>query len=169
MAVTLAKETSDKVPVSIGIDLGDRKKLAELLSSALADTYVLYAKIQGFHWNVRGPNFYGIHKMTEEQYEDLHGAIDEVAERIRAIGFLAPTTLTRFVSSAKVKEAEMTDDAAAMIEILVKDHQTVAKSLRDAVEEADEVHDVFTADMLTARIGKHEHYAWMLRSMLGKP
>lgn len=168
MAVAMAKETNEKVPVSIGIGRDDRENLAELLSSALSDTYVLYAKIQGFHWNVRGPNFYGIHKMTEEQYEDLHGAIDEVAERIRAIGFLAPTTLGRFISGAKVKEAEMTDDAPAMLEILVKDHQTVVKSLRDAVEEADNVGDVFTADMLTARIGKHEHYAWMMRSMLGQ-
>ncbi len=168
MAVAMAKETNEKVPVSIGIERGDRQKLADLLSSALADTYVLYAKIQGFHWNVRGPNFYGIHKMTEEQYEDLHGAIDEVAERIRAVGFLAPTTLSRFVASATVKEGEMTDDAPAMLEILVKDHQTVVKSLRDAVEEAEKVNDVFTADMLTARIGTHEKFAWMLRSQLGK-
>jgi len=168
MSATPATESKDRIPVSIGIDREDRAKLAELLSQALANTYVLYAKIQGFHWNVRGPLFYSIHKMTEEQYEDLGAAIDEIAERIRAIGFLSPNTLTKFLSIAEVKEADGNPEAPQMLETLVQDHQTVVRSLRHAVDEATRVDDVFTADMLTSRIGKHEEFAWMLRALAGK-
>lgn len=164
MSATAARE---RIPVSIGIGREDRARLAELLGLALANTYVLYAKIQGFHWNVQGPLFYSVHKMTEEQYEDLGEAIDEVAERIRAIGFLAPHTLAKFLATAEIKEAERDLDATQMLAALIQDHQTVARSLREAVEEATRVNDVFTADMLTERIGKHEEYAWMLRSLAG--
>ncbi len=159
-----AKPAVESVPVNIGIEGKDRKHLAELLESALANTYVLYAKIQGVHWNVAGPNFYGIHKMTEEQYGDLNQSIDELAERIRAIGYLAPTKLATFLKLSQIKEADELGDARAMLETLAQDHQAVAKILRAAVKEADEVDDVFTADMLTARIGSHEKFAWMLRA-----
>lgn len=168
MPATAAKEPKERIPVAIGIKREDRVRLAELLSQALADTYVLYVKIQGFHWNVRGPLFYAIHKMTEAQYEDLGASIDEVAERIRAIGFLAPHTLSRFLDLAEVKESSGDPEAPQMLEALIQDHQTVARSLRHAVDEATRVDDVFTADMLTARIGKHEEFAWMLRSLGGK-
>ncbi|MGE0154639.1 MAG: Dps family protein [Reyranellaceae bacterium] len=166
----MAVSASKKPPVAldIGIDRGDRAKLAELLGAALANTYVLYAKVQGFHWNVTGPMFYSVHKSTEEQYEDLAASIDEIAERIRAIGFKAPTTLARYVREADVKEEADNPEAADMIRMLVHDHEAVAKSLREAVEEADKLEDVFTADLLTARIGKHEQYAWMLRAMVEK-
>lgn len=167
MAVSASK-SGEPVKLDIGIERGDRKKLAELLGAALANTYVLYAKVQGFHWNVTGPLFYSVHKSTEEQYEDLASSIDEIAERIRAIGFKAPTTLGRFVRDAEVKEESSNPEASEMIRLLVHDHELVAKSLREAVEEADKLEDVFTADLLTARIGKHEQYAWMLRAMIEK-
>lgn len=163
-----ATKPNQPVSLDIGIDRGDRKTLAELLGTALANTYVLYAKVQGFHWNVTGPLFYSVHKSTEEQYEDLATSIDEIAERIRAIGFKAPTTLGRFVKDADVQEETSNPDASEMIRMLVHDHELVAKSLREAVEEADKLEDVFTADLLTARIGKHEQYAWMLRAMVEK-
>jgi starvation-inducible DNA-binding protein len=163
-----ATKTQQSATMDIGIDRSDRAKLAELLGTALANTYVLYAKVQGFHWNVTGPMFFSVHKSTEEQYEDLAQSIDEIAERIRAVGFKSPTTLARFIQSADVKEEASNPDAAEMIRMLVHDHEAVAKSLRAAVEEADRLEDVFTADLLTARIGKHEQYAWMLRAMVEK-
>lgn len=159
-----AKAGRETIPVQIGLEGADRKRLAEMLSQALANTYVLYAKIQGVHWNVSGPNFFGIHKMTQEQYEDLAQSIDELAERIRAIGYLAPTKLQTFLELSQIEEAGRDVKTHDMLEMLAKDHQAVAKSLREAVAEADDVDDVFTADMLTARIGSHEKFAWMLRA-----
>jgi starvation-inducible DNA-binding protein len=142
MSNAAVKPSREAIPV--GIEGADRKHLAELLEKALSDTYVLYAKIQGVHWNVAGPLFLSVHKMTEEQYEDLAESIDHLAQRIRALGYLAPTKLARFL--------ELSD-----------------KSLREAVSEADNVDDVFTAYMLTARIGRHENFAWMLRALAAKP
>jgi len=163
-----AQKSSQPAALDIGLERGDRKKLSDLLGRALANTYVLYAKVQGFHWNVTGPMFYGVHKATEEQYEDLAASIDEIAERIRAVGFKSPTTLARFLKDADITEEGRNPEAPEMIRLLVEDHELVAKSLREAVEEADRLDDVFTADLLTARIGKHEQYAWMLRAMIEK-
>jgi starvation-inducible DNA-binding protein len=169
MSDAAVKPSREAIPVTIGLEREDRKHLAALLEKALSDTYVLYAKIQGVHWNVAGPMFLAVHKMTEEQYEDLATSIDEIAERIRALGYLAPTKLARFIEMSDIDEAGHEPNTHTMIDILARDHQTVAKSLREAVGEADKVDDVFTADMLTARIGKHEHFAWMLRALGAKP
>ncbi len=164
MAKTATSTAPQELPVAIGIGRKERAKLSQLLERALANTYVLYAKIQGFHWNASGPMFFALHKMTEEQYEDLAQSVDQLAERIRAIGFRTPTTLAHFVRIADIAETPEDPDATTMAEILAKDHETVAASFRDAVEEADNVRDMFTADLLTGRIGKHEHFAWMLRA-----
>jgi len=163
------KPAQESIPVAIGIEGRARKRLAALLEQALADTYVLYAKTQGVHWNVAGREFYGIHKMTEEQYDDLAESVDELAERIRAIGYLAPTGLSRFLELSSIKEAPGDLKPAEMCEALARDHQACAKGLREAVKEAEDVDDVFTADMLTARIGKHEKFAWMLRATARDP
>ncbi len=154
--------------VNTGIEKGDRQQLAKGLAKALAETYVLYVKTQGFHWNVVGPLFYGLHKMTEEQYEDMAAAIDKLAERMRAIGYPAPASLSEFVKLSELKDAAKIPDAETAIAALVADHETIARTFRETVKEADEVDDVVTADMLTARMQSHENMAWMLRSLIGK-
>ncbi len=168
MSNVAVKQSREAIPVKTGLEREDCKGLAELLEKALADTYVLYAKTQGVHWNVIGPMFYGVHKLTEEQYRDMAESIDEIAERIRALGYLAPTKLSHLVQIADVQEVSDVN-SALIVEMLAKDHQRVATSLREAVQEADTLDDVFTADLLTARIGKHEQYAWMLRALATKP
>ncbi len=168
MTDAAVKPSREAIPVKTGLEREDCKGLAELLEKALADTYLLYAKTQGVHWNIIGPMFYGVHKMTQEQYEDMAGSIDEIAERIRALGYLAPTKLSHLIQIADVQEVSDVN-SALMVEMLAKDHQRVATSLREAVQEADKLDDVFTADLLTARIGKHEQYAWMLRALATKP
>ncbi|MEQ9125633.1 MAG: DNA starvation/stationary phase protection protein, partial [Alphaproteobacteria bacterium] len=82
--------------VEAGIRPNDTGELAQRLSEALADTYILYLQTQGAHWNVVGPTFYGVHNLTETQYEDLAVAIDEIAERIRAIGHISPSSFGEF-------------------------------------------------------------------------
>lgn len=165
---TAVKPSREAIPVKTGLERPDCKTLAELLEKALANTYLLYAKTQGVHWNIIGPMFYGVHKLTQEQYEDMADSIDEIAERIRALGYLAPTKLSHMIQIADVQEVSDVN-SALMVEMLAKDHQRVAASLREAVQEADKLDDVFTADLLTARIGKHEQYAWMLRALATKP
>lgn len=149
-----------------GVSQKDRSRLAENLSGALADTYLLYLKTQSFHWNVVGPMFYGLHKLTEEQYEDMAEAIDVIAERIRAIGFIAPGSFKQFYNLSSVQEEDGAPTAEEMIRQLIEGNELCCRKLRASVAEAEKVEDVKTADLLTERIGKHEQNAWMLRSML---
>lgn len=168
MTITALKTKTQELPVKTGIDRKDREMLAELMGRSLASSYVLYHKTHAFHWNVTGPMFYSVHKLTEEQYKDLANAVDDIAERIRAIGFAAPTGLTEYIKESAVEDVTTAKEAGEMILELAKDHQRVATQLRNAVHEAEKADDVFTADLLTARIGAHEEAAWMLNSLVAQ-
>jgi starvation-inducible DNA-binding protein len=150
----------------LGID--DRKRLADALADIVADTYVLLVKTQGYHWNVVGPLFVSLHKLTEEQYEDLFEAGDELAERIRALGYPAPTSLREMIKDSRVSEAKGNPTAEEMVENLVADHQTVVRHLREITELAEELHDQGTADMLTDRMKSHEKAIWMLSAIVAR-
>ncbi|NJR20543.1 MAG: DNA starvation/stationary phase protection protein [Hyphomonadaceae bacterium] len=147
-----------------GIAKRDTKTLADALSNALADSFTLYLKTLGVHWNIVGPNFYGIHKLTQDQYEDLDAAIDVIAERIRALGHLAPAAFGDFENRSVIESKTTLSDARSMVQTLVADNEALAKRFREAVKVAEEGDDVVTADLLTERIGRHEHNAWMLRA-----
>ncbi|MFC4290980.1 Dps family protein [Sphingorhabdus arenilitoris] len=165
MANTALKAVSKNAKVDTGISDEDRKEIAGKLEEALADSYILYLKTLGVHWNVVGPAFYSLHKLTEEQYNDLHAAIDAIAERIRSLGQIAPASFGEFAKTSELESAAIPKSADKMVEALIADNEAIAKRLRDSVEIADGFGDVFTADMLTARIGQHEENVWMLRSM----
>jgi len=150
----------------LGID--DRKRLADSLAKIVADTYVLLVKTQGYHWNVVGPLFVSLHKLTEEQYEDLFEAGDELAERIRALGYPAPCSLHDMIKDSRVAEARGNPTAEEMVENLVADHQTVVRHLREITDLAEELHDQGTADMLTDRMKSHEKAIWMLGAIVAR-
>jgi len=151
-----------------GINKGDRKSLALRLSEALSDSYMLYLKTQNVHWNIVGPMFYSVHELTEKQYLDMAEAIDDIAERIRAIGFTAPGSFQEFSQYTIIKESTGKAESESMIASLVEGNEMCARRLREAVAEAEKVDDVKTADLLTDRIGQHEQNAWMLRSLISK-
>ncbi len=163
---TSAKSKTKPDTVNTGIDANDRKEVAKALQHGLADTYSLYLKTLGVHWNIVGPAFYSVHKLTEVQYEDLHSAADVIAERIRALGEIAPASFGDYTKLSVVDSSETPRDADAMLKGLIADNEAIAKRMRDFVEIAEEADDVFTADLLTARIGKHEENAWMLRALI---
>lgn len=152
-------------PFDTGIENSATKVIAEKLSDALADSFSLYLKTLGVHWNIVGPSFYGLHKLTEAQYQDLATAIDAIAERIRALGQLAPAAFGDYANRSVVESQTTVSTADAMIKALITDNEAIARRLREAVSIADEADDVFTADMLTARIGQHEQNVWMLRAV----
>ena len=148
-----------------GITARDTAGIAEALGKALADSYTLYIKTLGVHWNVTGPVFYSLHKLTEEQYEDLHAAADEIAERVRALGHVTPASYEEFAKLAAIESTKVPAEAAEMLDELIADNERLAKRFREFVGIAEEADDVFTADMLTARIGVHEENVWMLKAM----
>ncbi|WP_312341147.1 Dps family protein [Stutzerimonas nitrititolerans] len=152
--------------IDIGIDEKDRAAIAEGLSSLLADTYTLYLKTHNFHWNVTGPMFNTLHTMFETQYTELAVAVDDIAERIRALGFPAPGTYGAYARLSSIKEEEGIPAAEEMIKLLVQGQEAVARTARGIFPLLDKVSDEPTADLLTQRMQVHEKTAWMLRSLL---
>lgn len=154
------------IGVNIGISERDRKEIAEGLARFLADTYTLYLKTHNFHWNVTGPMFETLHKMFEEQYQELRDAVDAVAERIRALGFPAPGTYAEFVKLASIKEEPGVPNAETMIERLLEGHETAVRTARSLLPAIGRAHDEPTLNLVSDRMQAHEKTAWMLRSML---
>ena len=152
--------------IHIGISDEHRQHIATGLSHLLADTYTLYVKTHNFHWNVTGPMFQGLHTMFEAQYMALALAVDEIAERIRALDFPAPGSYHQFGKLTVIKEETGTPDAAAMIKQLVEGQEAIVRTARGILPIADEANDQPTLDLLTRRMDAHEKAAWMLRSLL---
>ncbi len=157
---------SDGHTLHTSVEPDVRDKVADALCKATADSYTLYAKTLGVHWNVQGPGFHGLHVMTEEQYEELHEAADAIAERIRALGKLAPTGNEAFRQLTVIDNDAPHKPTRDMIAELVEDNEKVARRMSEFARLADEAGDLFTHDMLVARIGQHEQNAWMLRASL---
>jgi starvation-inducible DNA-binding protein len=152
--------------LNIGINTEDRQQIASGLSRLLADSYSLYLKTHNYHWNVEGPMFNTLHLMFEEHYTELATAVDEIAERIRALGVKAPGSYTAFAGLTSIDEAAGGESAEEMIRQLVIGQETVARTAREAIKAAEAASDEPTADLLTQRMQIHEKNAWMLRSML---
>ncbi len=153
-------------PIDIGINEGDRKDIVDGLSRMLADTYTLYLKTHNFHWNVTGPMFQTLHTMFEQQYTELAIAVDDIAERIRSLGFPAPGTYSDFSNLTSIQETTGIPDANDMIRLLVEGNESVVRTARAAFPAAERAGDESSADLLTDRMRVHEKTAWMLRSLL---
>jgi starvation-inducible DNA-binding protein len=161
----LQNEVTDLAPET-GLKDKTRVAVAEKLANAVADSYRLLVNTQGLHWNVEGPLFYSLHKLTEEQYQDLFEAIDDLAERIRALGLPAPASTAEFIERSAVSDMPADSALKARVEALIEANEGVAHRLREGVHLADKLADVKTAELLTERIGVHETNAWMLRATI---
>ena len=153
--------------INIGIPETQRKAIAEGLSKLLADSYTLYLKTHNFHWNVTGPMFNALHAMFMVQYTELWNAVDPIAERVRALGHVAPGSYAEFGKLTSLPDAPVKPPKALeMVRVLVQGHEAVARTARDLFPMADKANDQPTADLLTQRLTVHEQTAWMLRSLL---
>lgn len=153
--------------MDIGLQKKDRKVITDALTRVLADTFILYAKTHSFHWNVTGANFYALHKFFEELYKDLIEGADKIAERIRALGYWAPSSFAEFSALSAVKEeTHHIFDASDMVRQLVLDNELLTRRLKEVFDVAETNNDAVTADMITVRMDIHTKAAWMLRSHL---
>lgn len=153
---------------NIGLETKQRDAVVKVLSSLLADEYVLYTKTRNYHWNVVGPQFNDLHKFFEAQYEALDDVVDDVAERARTLGGAAVGTLTEFLQLARLREEpKRTPAAREMLASLLADHEAVVRTLRSDLQVVMERHgDAGTGDFLTGLMERHEKMAWMLRAFL---
>lgn len=152
--------------INIGMSEAQRETVAKGLSKLLADTYSLYLKTHNYHWNVIGPQFNSLHAMFETQYTELATAVDEVAERIRALGLRAPGSYKEFSELSSVSEGNSALSATDMIKDLVESQEAVVRTCRSVFPAAEDAGDEPSCDLLTTRMQLHEKNAWMLRSLL---
>ena len=153
--------------LATGIKKTDRSAVAQELTKVLADSYAVYLKTHGYHWNVRGPEFFSYHNLLELQYREIWEALDTIAERIRALGEFAPQGYATFANLTSIKDGDPETEAQAMLKELMRDHETVIATARAGIDVADEAGDEASVDLLTQRLAAHEKAAWMLRSSLG--
>jgi starvation-inducible DNA-binding protein len=132
------------------------------LARLLADTYTLYLKTHGYHWNVTGPRFPSLHLLFETQYLEMRDAVDEIAERMRALGEMAPGSYRQLGRLTGIVEDEGVPEALEMVRRLAGDHETVAGTARSVLRAAEEAEDVATVDLATRRITVHDKARWML-------
>ena len=152
--------------INIGIDEQNRAAIAQGLKHLLADSYTLYLQTHNFHWNVTGPQFRELHLMFEEHYTELATAVDDIAERIRTLGFFAPGTYTQFAKLSAIEEVEGIPSAIDMVKTLLDSHEIVVRTCRNAIKAAQAADDESSAALIGDRMRVHGKTAWMLRAML---
>ena len=152
--------------INIGIDPEHRAEIAQGLKHLLADSYTLYLQTHNFHWNVTGPQFRELHLLFEEHYTELAVAVDDIAERIRTLGVVAPGTYKEFAKLSSIEEEDGVPSSREMIEILTVSHERVVRTCRDALNKAQAGDDESSVALISDRMRIHEKTAWMLRAML---
>ena len=153
----------------IGLKPEAAKNSAAVLNALLSDEYVFLTKLLNYHWNVKGPFFGQLHKLFDDQYREVFGMVDEIAERVRSIGHTTFGTLQEFSQNSRLKEnpgkLPSTDE---MIADLVRGHEAIIVAMREAIPDVEEQEDYGTMDFLTKLMEQHEKMAWFLRAHLEK-
>ncbi len=134
----------------------------------VANWTVLYTKLHNFHWYVKGPQFFTLHEKFEELYTEAGVHIDELAERLLALGGSPVATMKESLEWASIEEANGSETAEQMVEALVSDFTKLISEVKEGMDLASEVDDETTGDMLLAIHKGLEKHVWMLQSFLGK-
>lgn len=146
--------------------MSNSNEVVDALRQVVADSYALLGQTHLCHWNVRGPGFFALHAAFEVQYSELFVAVDEVAERIRALGSLAPGGLANLAKLSGMVEIAEDVSADEMVAHLANANEKVIESLKKAREAASSAGDDETEDLMIARTQVHEKAVWMLKAYL---
>ena len=154
--------------INIGISEEHLQAVSLELNRVLADEYVLYTKNRNYHWNVEGDNFMEMHKFYQSQYEELDEIIDEVAERIRALGHYSEGRLKEYIKISRLEEPGHTSKQTEQLTNLLNDHEAIIQNLRQLITLfAEKYKDLGTSDYVTGLMERHEKMAWFIRAYLG--
>ena len=155
--------------MNIGIDELDRKQVARSLQQLLADEYLLNTKPRNYHWNIESFNFMELHRLYEEQYYTFAVMIDEIAERIRTLGFISKGRMVDFLEIIRLEEQDYVTKAKEQLPNLVNGHKAIIRTLRQSITNFDEkYHDIGSSDFVAGLMEQHEKMRWMLNSFLPK-
>ena len=143
------------------------EELHNSLKIVLADTFTMYFRTHSYHWNVIGPNFSEYHAFFGSLYEELFGAVDLIAEQIRAVNSFAPSSLSRLKELTRIEEADTIPTAERMFQVLINDNNIVLDSLKQAFDLAEKNEELGLANFLQDRMDIHKKHGWMLRATAG--
>jgi starvation-inducible DNA-binding protein len=141
------------------------EELINKMKIVLASTFAFYLKAHNFHWNVEGVNFPQYHEFFGNLYEEVHGAVDAIAEEIRALDAYAPGSLKRFQELSTIMDETSVPSAVIMCQRLEKDNQTLLLDLEQAYNEAERTKQLGLANFLQDRIDAHKKHGWMLKAV----
>lgn len=144
------------------------EELYDAVKKVLADTFTMYMKTQGYHWNVIGPDFPQLHGFFGDLYNELWGSLDSTAEHLRSIDSFAPGTVQRMKELTTVPEDEAIPNSQKMLTNLLNANEIVLTSLKEAFRLADEAGEDGLANYLQDRMDIHKKHGWMLKATLGK-
>lgn len=153
--------------MDIGLSSRASKQIAEELSDLLATTYALYLKTQNFHWNLKGQNFISLHLLFEKNYKEMADAVDEIAERIRSVGFDAEGSFSAFQKRSKIPEAKKALSQQKVIQELLEGHEEICRMGRKMIRLFQvDLKDDISSDLVIKQVSFHDKAAWILRSHL---
>ena len=152
---------------AIGLNAGNASQLADKLNTLLANYQIFYMNVRGYHWNVRGQQFFELHTKFEEYYTDLLTKVDEVAERILTLGFQPVHAYSDYVKLSSIEEDKNVQDGEACVRGIVKGYQTLIELQRELLSVASDADDEGTASLASDYIREQEKTVWMLNAYLG--
>ena len=144
------------------------EELVEKMRVVLADTFTMYMKAHGYHWNIIGSDFPQYHDFFGDLYQEIHGSVDDIAEQLRQINSFAPGTLQRMKELSTIPEDDKIPLASKMITNLITANDTVIADLVDAYKSAEEAGEYGLSNFLQDRITVHKKHGWMLKATDGQ-
>jgi starvation-inducible DNA-binding protein len=141
-------------------------KLIQLTRIAFSTTFSFYIKVHSFHWNVEGPDFYEYHKLFEEIYEEVYGAVDPFAENVRKLGGYMPASYHTLNMLTKIEDENQVPNLQQMIQELLLDSEKIQIVLKKNYDLAEAAREHGLSNFLAERMDAHRKHAWFLRSSI---
>jgi starvation-inducible DNA-binding protein len=141
--------------------------LVEALKEMLAEAYVLYHTIHGFHWNLKGEDFYAYHKLFDEMVEDIYDSVDPIAENIVKLGSEAPFEMSELIKLSKIQGTGLVGNAPK--ELATKFHEMneqYINNIKDVFKVANAKNEQGIANFIAERIDQHQKWGWFLKASI---
>ncbi|ASG02432.1 Dps family protein [Vibrio anguillarum] len=150
----------------IGLDTNQSQQLAQALNQLLANYQVFYMNTRGYHWNIKGKEFFELHAKFEEIYTDIQVKIDELAERVLTLGYQPLHSFSAYLATAQVSEHTNATNGQETMQGLVKGLSVLIHQQREILEIATQAGDEGTSALMSDYIREQEKLVWMLNAWL---
>lgn len=138
-------------------------ELVKCLNEFLSDLNVYYRKLQNYHWNIKGKEFFVMHAKLEEYYDELNEQIDEIAEHILILGYQPLGRMKDYLETSKIQEAENTKVGTDVVfKGLIEGYNTLEQKVKDIKSKADTLNCYSTSALMDEYISDYSKKLWML-------